>query len=100
MWGEEGIQSSGSSQVGGKWAVAFTFPWALLCLPEHVCSFPAGDMWRAYLGLLLPYLFQSLPLEPLADPLLTLPGTTAPGQQATGFVCSLIPWRRKWQWEQ
>ena len=89
MWGEEGIRSSGSSQVGRKLAVAFTFPWALLCLPEHVCSFPAsGDMWRAYLvGLLLPCLFQSLPTEPLADPLL---GTTAQASKPQAFCVPFI----------
>lgn len=46
----------------------------------------AGDMWRAYLGLLSPYHFQSLPIELIHHP--SHLGPQPQASQAAGFLCS------------
>ena len=71
--------------------MAFTFPWALSCLPERVYSFPVS--WRHVESLLRPSIALSLQ-EPSyrTDPPPIPPGTTAPGQPSCRLSMFLFYW--------
>lgn len=66
--------------------MAFTFLWALSCLPERVYSFPVS--WRHVESLLRlsPCHFQSLPVELIHHP--SHLGPQPQASQAAGFLCS------------
>ena len=75
MHGKRQKNNNNKVQVVLKSALAFACPWALSCLLEHVYSFPSSQ--RHVESLLLCHC-QSLPVEPIANPPLTPPRTTAP----------------------